>query len=516
MKALPSLVALVLAVITSTSARSALPAELAIDSGRIRGTTGTSDDIRLFAGIPFAASPVGENRWRAPQPVEPWVGVRDATEFSPRCMQGGFGPPGVNAPPTSEDCLYLNVWTAAASGAERRPVMLWIYGGGFTSGSGSEPRYQGDGLARKGAVVVTFNYRLGGFGFFAHSDLRSESMHKVSGNYGMLDALAALDWIQRNIDNFGGDPSNVTVFGESAGANMTAALIASPVAKGLFHRAIEQSGSYMGLFGIGPTAALEQAEEAGLNQMRELGANSIADLRSRQADELLRGIRSSGIVVDGYLLTEDLSLTFMRGEQNKIDLLIGSNKDEGTFFQFGGPPTADSVTSQALQRYGEHADEFLALYPAGNDEQAGESSLKSFSDIAAWHMRGSAAVQAKLGSNAYVYYFTRVPPTAPGRPSRGATHVAEVPYMFDKLLDGTPWTETDRQLADAMSSYWVNFARTGNPNGGSLPKWPAYGNDSFGPVMVLGDEIRAEDHSIPARETLRFMDAAYERFLKSL
>jgi para-nitrobenzyl esterase len=234
-------------ITATTSALAGIPAEVTVDSGALAGTTGASSEIRVFKGIPFAAPPVGANRWRAPQPVAKWSGVRPATEYAPRCMQGGPGGPNANAPPTAEDCLYLNVWTTAESANDRRPVMVWIYGGGFTGGAGSEPRYAGDGLARKGAVVVTLNYRLGSLGFFAHPQLSAEAQSKTSGNYAMQDAIAALQWVQRNIAAFGGDPGNVTVFGESAGANLTGALVASPRAKGLFHRAIAQSGGYMGL-----------------------------------------------------------------------------------------------------------------------------------------------------------------------------------------------------------------------------------------------------------------------------
>src|SRR5688500_12900441 len=227
----------------TTSALAGIPAEVTVDSGTLAGTTGSSADVRAFKGIPFAAPPVGPNRWRAPQPVAKWSEIRPATEYAPRCTQGGPGAnANANAPSTAEDCLYLNVWTTADSADDRRPVMVWLYGGGFSGGAGSEPRYAGDGLARKGAVVVTLNYRLGSLGFFAHPDLSAEAEPKVSGNYGMLDAIAALQWVQRNIAAFGGDPGNVTVFGESAGANLTGALVASPQAKGLFHRAIAQSG----------------------------------------------------------------------------------------------------------------------------------------------------------------------------------------------------------------------------------------------------------------------------------
>jgi para-nitrobenzyl esterase len=491
--------------------QAAIPQQVRVDTGTLSGTTGVSAHVRLFKGIPFAAPPVGQHRWQAPQPAASWDGVRDASEFGPRCMQGGpGGPGGATPPPAAEDCLYLNVWTTADSPNDRRPVMVWIYGGGFSSGAGSEPRYDGEGLAKKGAVVVTLNYRLGGFGFFAHPELSRESGRNASGNYGMMDAIAALEWVQRNVEAFGGDPGNVTIFGESAGAIMVAALLGSPQAKGLYHRAIAQSGAWMGL-GMAPMGTLARAEEAGVGALAELGAASIAELRAKPADEILRGLRGAGIVVDGYLVPEDLSATFADGRQHAVDVLLGSNKDEGTFFQFGGAQTAEQFMGTANRRFGAMAGEFLALYPAASDEQANESYLASFSDEAAWHMRLFANRQAAVGKNAYVYYFTRVPPSPPGRPSRGATHVAEIAYVFDNLAEGTPWTDTDRALADTMSSYWVNFARTGDPNGAGLPNWPAYPAAGTGKAVVLGDNVHVEAATMPKPDRLAFFDAAYAR-----
>jgi para-nitrobenzyl esterase len=497
------------------SAAAAIPEQVEIDSGRLKGTTGVSPAVRLFAGIRFAAPPTGENRWRAPQPVTRWNGVRDATEFAPRCMQGGGprregAPP---APPTSEDCLYLNVWTTAESADAKQPVMVWIYGGGFTGGAGSEARYNGENLAKKGTVVVTLNYRLGGFGFFAHPELTDESGHKASGNYGVMDTLAALEWVQRNIEVLGGDPATVTVFGESAGGILLAALVASPRAEGLFKRAIAQSGAWLSPPGSGTPDTLSNAEAAGLDAAKELGAASLADLRAKPAEEIQRGVRSSGLIVDGYVVPENPALTFAAGRQRKVDVLAGSNKDEGTFFQFGGAQTVERFSATANRRFGAHAGEYLALYPAGSDEQANQSYLASYSDEWAWQMRLFAQSQAALGAKTFVYYFTRVPPAPPGRPSRGATHVAEIPYMFDNLGEGTPWTDTDRQLADRMSSYWVNFARTGDPNGPGLPEWPGYSPDGVGRAMVLGDRVEPETTTTPPVSSLDFFDSAYARQL---
>jgi para-nitrobenzyl esterase len=400
--------------------------------------------------------------------------------------------------------------------------MVWLYGGGFFGGAGSEPRYAGDGLAAKGAVVVTLNYRLGALGFLAHPELSAESQPKVSGNYGMQDAIVALKWVQRNIAAFGGDPGNVTVFGESAGANLTSALVASPHAEGLFHRAIAQSGGFMGL-GMARTATLTRAEETGAKALTDAGLSSIADARAKPAAEVFAAIRGGGLVVDGYLIPEDLSLTFTNGRQNPVDLLIGSNKDEGTFFARPGL-TAEAFKTQARQRFGVLADEYLRMFPAADDAQASQSYLASFSDEAAWAMRKGAELQARRGNTAFVYYFTRVPPSPPDRPSpfgdyqgasRGATHVAEIPYMFNNLASAAvPWTDTDRRLADTMSSYWVNFARTGDPNGSGLPAWPAYRDAATGKAQVLGDTVATEIHSVPAAATLKFFDSAYQQLLK--
>src|SRR5688572_5091353 len=368
-------------ITATTSALAAIPAEVTIDSGIVAGTTGASPEVRLFKGVPLAAPPVGANRWSAPQPVAEWSQVRPATEYAPRCTQGGPGAANANAPPTSEDCLYLNVWTTAESANDRRPVMVWLYGGGFFGGAGSEPRYAGDGLARKGAVVVTLNYRLGSLGFFAHPGLSAESPARASGNYGMQDAIAALQWVQRNIAAFGGDPSNVTVFGESAGANLTGALVASPGAKGLFHRAIAQSGSFMGL-GMARTGTLARAEAAGAKALADAGIASIEDARAKPAAEVFAAIRGGNLVVDGYLIPEDLSLTFANGRQNPVDLLVGSNKDEGTFFARPGL-TAEQFKTQAKQRFGVLADGYIKIYAAADDASASGAYLVSFSDEAA-------------------------------------------------------------------------------------------------------------------------------------
>jgi len=303
-------------IILAASLHAAIDAPVQLDSGMISGITGTNPEDRVFKGIPFAAPPMGNLRWRAPQPVAHWDGVRKGDEFGPICMQAaGRGGPGGAAPKMSEDCLYLNVWTAAKSATERRPVLLWIHPGGYTSGSGSSPGTDGEALAKKGAVVVTINYRLGVFGFFAHPELTKESDRRASGNYALMDQTAALEWVQKNIAGFGGDPKRVTVDGDSAGAASIGNLMGSPHTKGLFQRAIAESGAWIGL-SVGHTMTLPEAEQAGLKTAETLGASSLADLRAKPAADVLKGSRGGSPIIDGYFLPEDVGKTFAEGKQN--------------------------------------------------------------------------------------------------------------------------------------------------------------------------------------------------------
>jgi para-nitrobenzyl esterase len=415
--------------------------------------------------------------------------------------RGGAGP----TPATSEDCLYANVWTTANAASDRLPVIVFSYGGGFTGGAGSEPRYDGEALAKKGVVFVTYNYRLGAFGFFAHPELTKESEHHSSGNYAFMDLISVLKWVQRNISNFGGDPSRVTIMGESAGAMLVSALVGSAKGKGLFHRAVSESGAWMGL-GIGKMTPLAQAEQSGLQQATAMGATSIADLRAKSADDVQRALRSSGIIVDGWIIPEDLSITFKAGKQNDVDVLVGSNQDEGTFFARGAV-TAETFTSQAKQRFGDQTDAYLKLYPARSDSEANDSSLRRSRDEVAWHMRTWARLQSTRGkARAYVFYFTKV---QPGQEARGATHTAELAYAFGNLAQAQAWTDSDRRLADTMTSYWANFAAKGDPNRKGLPAWPAYNEKTSGRMMILGENVEAA----PELDTPRFafFDAEYAR-----
>ena len=503
---------LLLVAASVLAATSVVPAAVSepvkLETGLVSGVAGSSGDVRVFKGIPFAAPPIGNRRWKAPQAAAHWDGVRKADQFGPRCMQGG-GPGGQ---PMSEDCLYVNVWTGAASASERRPVMVWSYGGAFTGGAGSTPGYDGDALARKGVIVVTYNYRVGPFGWFSHPELSRESGHNASGNYGLMDLVAALQWVQKNIGQFGGDPQRVTIFGESAGGALVAALVGSPEGKGLFHRAISESASWMGTR-MTPMMTLAAAEDAGMNVAAALGAKSLVDLRAVSAEQLQKDGRGTRPMVDGWYIREDLSVTFAEGRQKEVDVLVGSNKDEGTFAFFGlGRDNAEQYVRNARARFGDLADAYLKLYPGGSDAEGKASELTAFRDELSWQMRTWSTLQARRGkSKAYVYYFVREPPVADGQPNRGASHTSEIPYVFN--IPGRLWTDVDKALADTMSSYWVNFAATGDPNGKGLPVWSQYRDKSSGRAMVLGNTVTPE----PAVEAQRLAlyDALFAKQLSA-
>jgi para-nitrobenzyl esterase len=498
-------------LLTFGAASAAVNDPVHLDSGLISGVSGANPEVRVFKGIPFAAPPVGNLRWHAPQALARWEGVRKADEFGAICMQAAAGR-GSAPPKMSEDCLYLNVWTAAKSAGDKRPVLVWLHPGGFTSGSGSQPGFDGENIAKKGLVVVTINYRLGVFGFFAHPELTQESDRHASGNYGLMDQIAALQWVQKNIGAFGGDPKRVTIDGDSAGAMSVGDLVVSPQAKGLFQRAIAESGGAIGL-SVNPMRKLADAEQSGLRTAEALGAKSLAELRAKSAEEVMKSARGGGnVIIDGWLLPEDPGAIFAEGRQNDVPTLVGSNKDEGTFFIQKGP--ADRFLETSRRRFGDLADTFLKLYPAGSDDEAFASQLTAFRDELGFVMRNWAQLQSKTGkSKAYLYYFTHEPPSPVNSPrggrGSGATHGAEAQYVFENLAPGRPWTDLDHQLADTISSYWVNFATTGDPNGKNLPKWPAFDEKKSDRPMVLGDKIEVGPE--PNQAQLAFYQALYDK-----
>ena len=511
LRALASLI--VISLLSGFRASAAIPEPIRLDTGLVSGVAGAYADVRVFKGLPYAAPPVGELRWREPQPPAKWDGIRVAEAFSANCMQraaggGAFPPYGGDRSATrmSEDCLYLNVYTTAASARERRPVMVWIHGGAFTSGAGAI--YEGEELARKGVIVVTINYRLGVFGFLSHPDLTRESASHASGNYAFQDQIAALRWVRKNISAFGGDPSRVTIFGESAGSWSVNYLMASPLARGLFQRAIGQSGGQ-----FAPGRALAEAEQAGVRFAESQGASSVSALRMKAAEDLARanGFQSAANV-DGWFLPQDVYTMFSSGKQNDVPLLIGSNADEGSIFT-AATVTGRSFREQAQRRYGADADAFLKLYPFTTDEEARKAQAGSMRDQTfGWEMRTWARTQTRTGkSKVYLYYFSHVPPLE-NAAWLGAQHGAEIPYVFNwpngKHSLQVAWTEADKTLAEQVSSYWVNFATAGDPNGKNLPKWPAY-QTKDDQALEFGRSITVIP--VPHKEALDFLDAFIER-----
>ena len=489
-----------------------------VTGGLVQGVAGRDPAVTVFKGLPFAAPPVGDRRWREPGPVAPWTGVRKADAFGANCMQTiveektpwtyEFMAHG----PVSEDCLFLNVWTAARAPSGKRAVYVYVHGGANTEGSGSVPAYDGEGLATKGIVVVTVNYRLGVLGFLTHPELTKESGAHVSGNYALLDLIAALRWVRDNIAAFGGDPGNVTLGGQSAGAANTHSLTASPLARGLFHRAIAESGSSLA---AGPTRTLADQERLGSTFAGAKGARSIADLRAMSWPDLSAPLTGQppirfGVVVDGHVLTASVQDTFASGTPNDVPTLTGLNRHENGAVTHPDV-TADAFRQQVRQRFGELADAFLTLYPAGTDEQARASQNESAWDQARVSMYLWARHRARTARTpAYTYFWDHVLP-GPDAEKYGAFHTSEVPYVMNTLaMSRRPFTTADRDIADRMSSYWANFIKTGNPNGPGLPTWPAVSADAAD-TMELGDrDAVIAVASTPARLALmrRHLEAA--------
>ena len=492
-------------------------------SGIVEGKDEGKDDgaVHAFLGIPYAAPPVGDLRWKPPAAAAKWSGVRKATEFGAHCMQGRvFGDMKFRDPGGSEDCLFLNVWVPAKPSAAKLPVMVWIYGGGFAAGSTSEARQDGTHLAQQGVIVVSMNYRLGILGFFVHPELAKESGHNAAGNYGLLDQLAALRWVHDNIAAFGGDPGNVTIFGESAGSFSVSAQMASPLAKGLFQKAIGESGGafFSGGLAFEPLAVREEKDVKVVSA--KLGVSTLAELRAIPAEKLLEAFappKSRGFDfdadVDGYFLPEPVPAIFAAGKQNDVPLLAGWNHDEGSFEIESLPqkPTADTLKAYAQKDIGDNAAEFLKLYPADTPEQALRSALDFAGDrFIAFSTWAWIEAQTKTGKQpVYRYRFDLGPPNPKG-PSM-AYHSAEIEYVFGQLDSKAEvaWRPEDRALSAEMQKYWANFARSGDPNGPGLPKWPVYSAADGWPVMFLDATPAA--HKDELRDRYLFLEGAWAK-----
>jgi para-nitrobenzyl esterase len=477
-------------------------------NGVLEGVVSADGKVRTFKGIPFAAPPVGPLRWKAPQPAAAWTGVRKATEYSARCMQAPIysdmifhdtGP--------SEDCLYLNLWMPAAPVSPRLPVMVWIYGGGFAAGATSEPRQDGGNLSKQGVLVVSMNYRLGIFGFFAHPALTKESGHDAAGNYGLLDQVAALKWVKDNIADFGGDPGNVTIFGESAGSFSVSALMASPLAQGLFRRAIGESGAFFG--DTLRAQSRTETEKACVEFAKSsLGTDSIEALRAKPAADVLQAASKPGAArfvpnIDGYFLPQSVEAIFAAGKQSHVPLLAGWNADEQSYRSIFGrdDPTPENFLTRARALYGDRAESILKLYPAATVAQ----TRRSAQDLAGDRFIGYGTwkwmeMHLKTGqAPLYRYRFEQTLPLAADAPpgaEPAAPHASEIEFVFQVLSSRKlPWRPEDRRVSELMGAYWSNFAKTGDPNGEGLPRWPSYSADGY-QVMHLnaGPRAAADDH----------------------
>jgi para-nitrobenzyl esterase len=448
-------------------------------------------DISIFKGIPFASPPVGDLRWKAPQPAKSWTGVLKCEKFSASPMQRKPEPfmmwtEEFITPPEnlSEDCLYLNIWTPAKTAKDKLAVFVWIYGGGFSSGSAACAVYDGEEISKKGVIFVSINYRVGVFGFLAHPQLSSESAAKVSGNWGLLDQVAALQWISKNIEAFGGDPQKVTIAGQSAGSMSVCALVASPLAKGLFRGAIAESG---GILNSWMNSTLADAEKSGLAFMAKMKASNIAKLRQKSAQELIDSGGNFGVVADGYVIPADVFAAFRNGKFNDVAIMAGWVSGDGSLFG-DQKLTPEKYKEQAIKNYGDRAEEYLKIFPGNTDEEVAASltelNLMQFAALPAHLWAGFSK------NKAFIYQFTHVPVDKPGFPNYGAFHTSEVPFALHTLhLWKRPWRDIDYAVEKTMNNYWVNFVKTGNPNGEGLPEWGIY-DKSSGNIMEIGDQPR--------------------------
>ncbi|QNK02147.1 carboxylesterase/lipase family protein [Dyella telluris] len=473
-----------------------LPA-LASPSTPVVGTangplSGVSDaGLNVFKGIPYAAPPVGPLRWKPPQPVSPWQGVRTADHFGPRCMQRPvYNDMVFRSDGMSEDCLYLNVWTPADSEGKKLPVLVYFYGGGFIAGDASEPRYDGASMAQHGVVTVTVNYRLDVLGFLATPALAAESPAHAAGNYGLLDQQAALQWVRSNIARFGGDPDKVTMGGESAGSMSVSAQLASPLSKGLVRGAIGESGAMLGnLKPIPLSEAMHRGEQFtrlakahSLDQLRAMSAQALLDVSGRKDAPSFRP------TVDGYFFPRSPEAIYEAGDQARVPLLLGTNSQEGSYANLldNRAPTPANYRAAVQKLFGVHAAEALKLYPGSTEDEVRHSGTALAGDrFIAWSTWRWMELQRRTGAPVHFYYFTRPRPAkrdGSGGPDEGAVHSAEIEYALGNLPGNAvfAWTDADRQVSALTQGYWVNFIKTGDPNGPGLPAWPAVAEQDGG------------------------------------
>jgi para-nitrobenzyl esterase len=519
--------------------------QVKIANGMLEGVTEKSG-VHSFKGIPFAQPPIGDLRWKEPQPVNNWGGVRKCDAFGYNPMQKKvFGDMGFRTPGMSEDCLYLNVWVPANASKEKLPVLVYFYGGGFVAGDGSERRYDGESMAKRGIIALTVNYRLGVFGFMAHPELTKESAHQSSGNYGLLDQNAALLWVQKNIEAFGGDPKRVTIAGESAGSIAVSAQMVSPLSKNLVNGAIGESGAM-----INPTLAaipLTVGESNGVKFGEKIGATTLAALRAIPADKLLDEASKSGnpsmssATIDGYFLTKKPVESFAAGEQAKVPLLVGWNSAEVPYqaVMYGNAPTPENYARQLKMLYAEKADEVAKLYPGNTQEEVVKSATELASDrfisYSTWKWANEHALTS--GKPVYRYLFSRVRPPMTAKmgnatsglagginksdlpqpvkkllePYAGASHASEIEYAMGNLATNEvyDWTPADYKVSETMETYFANFIKTGNPNGAGVPKWTA--NTKGNPVSFINIDVKTvlEKESAQLRDRYIFLDKEY-------
>ncbi|HEX3822452.1 MAG TPA: carboxylesterase/lipase family protein [Candidatus Sulfotelmatobacter sp.] len=490
----------------------------------LAGVVEGKDDgtVRSFLGIPYAQPPVGDLRWKAPVAPAKWKGVRKATEFGPHCLQGNpYGDMVFRDSGGSEDCLSLNIWVPSNPSSKKLPVMVWIYGGGFVAGATSEGRQDGTHLAQQGVIVVSMNYRLNVFGFLVHPQLAKESPHGASGNYGLMDQLLALHWVHDNIAAFGGDPGNVTIFGESAGSFSVSAQMASPLTKGLFNKAIGESGGAFSRSGLSFDLLAMREEKDSKLVKDKLGVSTLAEMRALPAEKLLDIFGKAGPDafafgpnIDGYFLPDSVPAIFAAGKQNDVPLLAGWNHDEDSFEVGPEKPTAESMKAMAEKDFGDKAPEFLKLYPTDTPEHTMRSAEDYAGDkfiaLSTWAW---IEAQSKTGKHViYRYRFDMSPPaTGPNHPNSAAYHSAEIEYVFGQLDSkaGVPWRTEDRALSEQMMKYWSNFAKNSDPNGPGLPKWPKYISADGWPVMFLSD--KPEAHKDELRERYVFLESVWKK-----